>query len=52
VRDTVQARLVELGLLQKDASAAGLELTDAERELLSAALTKPYKANSPRSFSR
>jgi hypothetical protein len=41
---TVQAKLVELGLLQKDASGAGWELTDAGRELLLATVTKPYKS--------
>ena len=43
-RDTVQAKLVELGLFQGDASGAGWELTDAGRELLSATLTRPYKS--------
>ena len=43
-RDTVQAKLVELGLFQPDASGAGWELTDAGRELLAATLTRPYKS--------
>ncbi len=43
-RDTVQAKLVELGLFQPDASGAGWELTDARRELLSATLTRPHKS--------
>ena len=44
VRETVKAKLVELGLLQPEAGGAGWELTDAGRELLSATLTKPYKS--------
>ena len=42
--DTVQSKLVELGLFQPDASGAGWELTDAGRELLLATVTKPYKS--------
>jgi hypothetical protein len=44
VRDTVQAKLVELGLLQPGAGGAGWELTQEGRELLSATVTKPYKS--------
>ena len=44
MRGTVQAKLVELGLLQPDASGAGWELTQQGRELLSATVTKPYKS--------
>jgi hypothetical protein len=42
VSDTVQAKLVELGLLQPD--GAGWELTQQVRELLSATLTHPHKS--------
>ena len=42
--DTVQAKLVELGLLQPDAGGTGWELTQQARELLSATVTKPYKS--------
>jgi hypothetical protein len=42
--DTVQAKLVELGLLQPDASGARWDLTDAGRELLRATLTRPQKS--------
>jgi hypothetical protein len=44
VRDTVQAKLMDLGLLEREASGAGWELTQTGRELLSATLTKPYKS--------
>ena len=42
--DTVQAKLVGLGLLQPGVGGAGWELTDAGRELLLATVTKPYKS--------
>ncbi len=42
--DTVQAKLVGLGLLEPAAGGAGWELTQTGRELLSATLTKPYKS--------
>jgi hypothetical protein len=41
--DTIQAKLVQLGLLQPDASA-GWELTQQGRELLSATLSSPHKS--------
>jgi hypothetical protein len=41
--DTVQARLVQLGLLQPDASA-GWEFTQEGRKLLSATLNSPHKS--------
>jgi hypothetical protein len=44
VGDTVQTKLVELGLLQPGAGGAGWELTQQARELLSATVTKPYKS--------
>ena len=43
-RDTVQAKLVELGLFQPDASGAGWELTQQGCELLSATLTHLHKS--------
>ena len=42
--DTVQAKLVELGLFQPDASGVAWELTNQARELLSATLTRPHKS--------
>jgi len=39
MRDTVQAKLLQLGLLQRNASGAGWELTQLARELLSATLS-------------
>jgi hypothetical protein len=44
VRDTVQAKLVELGVLQPAADGAGWELTQQVRELLSATLTHPHNS--------
>jgi hypothetical protein len=43
MRDTVQAKLMQLGLLQPDASA-GWELTQQGRKLLSATLSSPQKS--------
>src|SRR6266403_1876914 len=43
LRATVQARLMELGLLQPDASA-GWQFTRQGRELLSAAMASPRKS--------
>ena len=43
-RDTVQAKLVELGLFQPDASGAGWEFTQQARELFSDTLTRPHKS--------
>jgi hypothetical protein len=42
--DTVQAKLVGLGLLEPAAGGAGWQLTQTGRDLLSATLTKPYKS--------
>lgn len=42
--DTVQGKLVELGLLQPNASGAGWEFTQQARELFSATLTRPHKS--------
>ena len=44
VRDTVQAKLTEVGLLPQGASGTGWQLTQQARELLSATLTKPCKS--------
>ena len=41
--DTVQAKLMQLGLLQPDASA-GWEFTQQGRKLLSATLRSPHKS--------
>ena len=35
---------MDLGLLEREASGAGWELTQTGRELLSTTLTKPYKS--------
>jgi len=43
VHDSVQAKLMELGLLQPDASA-GWEFTQQGRKLLSATLSSPQKS--------
>jgi hypothetical protein len=43
MRDTVQAKLMQLGLLRPDASA-GWELTQQGREILSATLVSPAKS--------
>jgi hypothetical protein len=42
--DTVQAKLVGLGLLEPGVGGAGWELTQTGRELLSTTLAKPYKS--------
>ena len=42
--DTVQGRLVELGLLRPDASGAGWEFTPQAHELFSATLKHPHKS--------
>jgi hypothetical protein len=44
VRDTVQAQLTEVGLLQPEASGTGWELTQQARELFSDTLTSPHKS--------
>jgi hypothetical protein len=44
VRDTVQAKLTEVGLLQQGASGTGWQLTRQARELFSDALTHPHKS--------
>jgi hypothetical protein len=44
VHDTVQAKLMELGLLQPEASGTGWELTQQARELFSDTLTSPHKS--------
>ena len=43
MRDTVQAKLMELGLLQPDASA-GWEFTQRGRELISTTLSSPHES--------
>jgi hypothetical protein len=45
VRDTVQAKLVQLGLLQPNMGGASWELTQEARELLLSTLTSPHKSN-------
>jgi hypothetical protein len=42
--DTVQAKLVELGLLQPGAGGVGWELTQSARNLLTATVTHPHKS--------
>ena len=44
MQDTIQVKLVQLGLLQPDASGAGWELTQQARELFSDTLTHPHKS--------
>jgi hypothetical protein len=42
--DTLQARLVQLGLLERNASGVGWDLTQEGRDLLSGTLTHPHKS--------
>ena len=44
VRETVQAKLVQLGLLQPNTAGASWELTQLARDLLSSTLTSPHKS--------
>jgi hypothetical protein len=44
MRDTVQAKLLQLGLLQRNASGAGWQLTQLARELLSATLSSSHES--------
>ena len=44
MQDTIQAKLVELGLLQPNVDGTGWELTLQARELFSGTLTTPHKS--------
>ena len=44
MRDTIQAKLVELGLLQPNTSGTGWELTPEARDLFSGTLASPHKS--------
>jgi len=44
MRDTVQAKLLQLGLLQRNARGAGWQLTQLAREFLSATLSSSHES--------
>jgi len=44
MRDTVQAKLLQLGLMRRNASGGGWQLTQLARELLSATLSSSHES--------